>query len=94
MKTLANSDSIPTVALQAMLEIKGNMQTQLLVYTAEVHNADSAEEFKGQAEDFRTAVNDVLSEEADMAAMYLTDQKKGKPRSLGDDENVELLLEA
>lgn len=55
---------------------------------------DSAEAFKGEAEEFKSAVNSVLAEEADMAAMYLTDHASGKVRARGDDDEVELLLES
>lgn len=55
--------------------------------------ADAAEDFQSRADDFKSAVDDILREEADMAAMYLTDQANGKPRKIGEDDEVELLFE-
>ena len=40
------------------------------------------------------AIEEVLREEEDMAAMYLTAKHFGKPRNEGEDDEVELLLEA
>lgn len=54
---------------------------------------DAVEEFKSSSEEFRQAVADVLREEADMAEMYLTDIYDGKPHKIGDDDEIELLLE-
>lgn len=54
---------------------------------------DAGEEFKRNADDFRTAIRDLLQEEGDMAAMYLTDLSQGKVRKVGDDDQIELLLE-
>lgn len=54
---------------------------------------DAGEEFKRNADDFRSAIRDLLQEEGDMASMYLTDQAAGKARKVGDDDQIELLLE-
>lgn len=54
---------------------------------------DAAEDFRGQAEEFKDAVSNILREEPDMKAMYLTDLANGKERSLGDDDGIELLME-
>ena len=51
------------------------------------------EEFKSTSEEFRQAVMDILREEADMAQMYLTDIENGKTHTVGDDDEIELLLE-
>jgi hypothetical protein len=51
------------------------------------------EEFKSTSEEFRQAVMDILREEADMAQMYLTDIENGNPHTVGDDDEIELLLE-
>lgn len=55
--------------------------------------SDSVEEFKSTSEEFRQAVAEVLREEGDMAQMYLTDIHNGKPHTVGDDDEIELLLE-
>ena len=54
---------------------------------------DATEDFKRRAEDFREAVAEVLREEADMSKMYLTELEAGKIRQIGDDDEIELLLE-
>ena len=54
---------------------------------------DGCEEFKRNADDFRSAIRDLLQEENDMAAMYLTDLAQGTTRKRGDDDQIELLLE-
>lgn len=54
---------------------------------------DAAEELRSDTADFKTAVSDVLRDEADMAAMYLTDQAQSRHRRIGDDDELELLLE-
>ena len=54
---------------------------------------DATEDFKRRAEDFREAVAEVLREEADMSKMYLTELSAGKVRQIGDDDEIELLLE-
>lgn len=54
---------------------------------------DATEDFKRRAEDFREAVAEVLREEADMNKMYLTELQAGKVRQIGDDDEIELLLE-
>lgn len=55
--------------------------------------ADDVEEFKSTSEEFRQAIAELLREEADMAQMYLTDTENGKPHTVGDDDEIELLLE-
>ena len=54
---------------------------------------DSCEEFKRNADDFRSSIRDLLQEENDMAAMYLTDLAQANVRKVGDDDQIELLLE-
>jgi hypothetical protein len=54
---------------------------------------DATEDFKRRAEDFREAVAEVLREEADMSKMYLTELEAGKVRQIGNDDEIELLLE-
>jgi hypothetical protein len=51
------------------------------------------EEFKSTSEEFRQAVSEILREETDMAQMYLTDTQDGKAHAVGDDDEIELLLE-
>ena len=54
---------------------------------------DATEDFKRRAEDFREAVAEILREEADMSKMYLTELEAGKVRQIGNDDEIELLLE-
>ncbi|KAG2181458.1 hypothetical protein INT44_008271 [Umbelopsis vinacea] len=42
----------------------------------------------------RDAINEVLDQDEDLAAMYLTAKKAGSPRDPSDHEEIELLLEA
>lgn len=97
METLRTSDQIATSALQKMLEIKGTFAfvtaSLLLFKLTLIITLDNVEEFKSTSEEFRQAVADLLREEADMAQMYLTDIENGKPHTVGDDDEIELLLE-
>lgn len=47
-----------------------------------------------RARHVRSAVQEVLNEDEDMAAMHLTDKKAGRPHELEDHQDVEYLLEA
>lgn len=47
-----------------------------------------------RARQVRNAVQEVLNEDEDMANMYLTDKKAGKPHKLQDHQDVEYLFEA
>ncbi|KAI9321473.1 hypothetical protein BX666DRAFT_2017430 [Dichotomocladium elegans] len=50
--------------------------------------------FEKDALSIHDAISDVLDNDDDLAAMYLTAKKAGKPRNSSDHEEVELLLEA
>ncbi|KAI7857669.1 hypothetical protein BDC45DRAFT_500349 [Circinella umbellata] len=50
--------------------------------------------FEKDALSIHDAIDDLLDHDEDLAAMYLTAKKAGKPRALSDHEEVELLLEA
>ncbi|KAE8376164.1 hypothetical protein BDV26DRAFT_266313 [Aspergillus bertholletiae] len=47
-----------------------------------------------RARQVRSAVQDVLNNDEDMAAMYLSDKQAGKPHPVEDHQDVEYLLEA
>ncbi|KAJ5464958.1 uncharacterized protein N7458_000644 [Penicillium daleae] len=47
-----------------------------------------------RARQMRTAVQELLSNDEDLAAMYLTDQQAGRPHAIEDHQEVEYLLEA
>ncbi|OOO06537.1 Mg2 transporter protein CorA family protein [Aspergillus oryzae] len=47
-----------------------------------------------RARQVRSAVQDVLNTDEDMAAMYLSDKQAGKPHQVEDHQDVEYLLEA
>lgn len=47
-----------------------------------------------RARQVRNAVQEVLNEDEDMANMYLTDKKSGKPHALQDHQDVEYIFEA
>ncbi|CAO3703471.1 unnamed protein product [Rhizopus stolonifer] len=51
-------------------------------------------QFEQDALSIRDALEEVLDNDEDLAAMYLTDKEKGKHRESQDHEEVELLLEA
>jgi len=55
---------------------------------------DAAEVFSREARAMKDAIEEVLSEPADMLKMYLTDRAAGKAREMGEDDDVELLLES
>ncbi|KAI9244170.1 hypothetical protein BY458DRAFT_109313 [Sporodiniella umbellata] len=50
--------------------------------------------FEQYALSIRDALEEVLDNDEDLAAMYLTDKESGKPRACQDHEEAELLLEA
>ncbi|KAI9498766.1 hypothetical protein BDB00DRAFT_799455 [Zychaea mexicana] len=50
--------------------------------------------FEKDALSIHDAISDLLDHDEDLAAMYLTAKKAGKPRDASDHEEVELLLEA
>ncbi|GAA5812971.1 hypothetical protein MFLAVUS_006435 [Mucor flavus] len=50
--------------------------------------------FERDALSIRDALEEVLDNDEDLAAMYLSDKRAGKPRAPQDHEEVELLLEA
>ncbi|CEJ61294.1 hypothetical protein PMG11_09831 [Penicillium brasilianum] len=47
-----------------------------------------------RARQMRTALQELLSNDEDLAEMYLTDQKAGRPHAIEDHQEVEYLLEA
>lgn len=47
-----------------------------------------------RARQMRTALQELLSNDEDLAAMYLTDHQAGKPHAIEDHQEVEYLLEA
>lgn len=47
-----------------------------------------------RARQVRNAMQEILNEDEDMANMYLTDKKSGKPHALQDHQEVEYLFEA
>ncbi|KAF7728569.1 magnesium ion transporter [Apophysomyces ossiformis] len=50
--------------------------------------------FEQDALSIRDAIDEILDHDEDLAAMYLTAKKAGKPRAPSDHEEIELLLEA
>ncbi|KAI8147054.1 hypothetical protein BJV82DRAFT_374862 [Fennellomyces sp. T-0311] len=50
--------------------------------------------FEKDALSIHDAISDLLDHDEDLAAMYLTAKKAGKPRDASDHEEIELLLEA
>ncbi|KAI0694509.1 cora-domain-containing protein [Cytidiella melzeri] len=50
--------------------------------------------FQNRAKLVQEALEEVLEQDEDLAAMYLTDKKSGIPRSLNDHEDLEVLLES
>lgn len=47
-----------------------------------------------RARHVRSAIQDILNDDQDMADMYLSDKKAGKPHAVQDHQDVEYLLEA
>lgn len=47
-----------------------------------------------RARQVRSAVQEVLNNDEDLAAMYLSDTRRGKPHAIADHQEVEYLLEA
>jgi magnesium transporter len=50
--------------------------------------------FQSRAKYTKSAFDELLESDEDLNAMYLTDKLQGKPRSLNDHEQLELLLES
>jgi hypothetical protein len=73
------------------------MSSQDVISTAQMQEMievkDSNEMFLRAATSVKDAVAEILSEPDDMRRMYLTELKQGKIREMGDDDEVELLLE-
>lgn len=74
-----------------------SMSSQDVISTAQMQEMievkDSNEMFLRAATSVKDAVAEILSEPDDMRRMYLTELKQGKVREMGDDDEVELLLE-
>ncbi|CAO3663331.1 magnesium ion transporter [Rhizopus azygosporus] len=68
--------------------MSGDKLSDLLKYSKKLAK------FEQDALSIRDALEDVLDNDDDLAAMYLTDKKTGKHRAAHDHEEVELLLEA
>lgn len=74
-----------------------SMSSQDVISTAQMQEMievkDSNEMFLRAATSVKDAVAEILSEPDDMRKMYLTELKEGRAREMGDDDEVELLLE-
>ncbi|KAJ8517130.1 hypothetical protein ONZ45_g5666 [Pleurotus djamor] len=59
-----------------------------------LHYSRRLASFQNRAKLVQEALEEVLEQDDDLAAMYLTDRKNGTPRELQDHEDVEVLLES
>ncbi|KAL5521712.1 MRS2 [Sanghuangporus sanghuang] len=59
-----------------------------------LHYSRRLNAFQNRAKLVQEALEEVLEQDEDLAAMYLTDKKKGNPRSSKDHEELEVLLES
>ncbi|KAF8609256.1 cora-domain-containing protein [Ceratobasidium sp. AG-I] len=92
--SLSQGSSQLTNRVNALLS---SMSSQDVISTAQMQEMievkDSTEMFLRAATSVKDAVAEILSEPDDMRRMYLTEMKQGKVREMGDDDEVELLLE-
>jgi len=58
-----------------------------------LHYSRRLTSFQNRVKLVQAAFEEVLEQDEDLAAMYLTDRKNGVPRQLSDHEELELLLE-
>ncbi|KLO14034.1 Mg2+ transporter protein cora-like protein [Schizopora paradoxa] len=59
-----------------------------------LHYSRRLSSFQNRAKLVQEALEEVLEQDEDLAAMYLTDKKNGKPRSARDHDELEVLLES
>ncbi|KAI0727459.1 hypothetical protein C8Q72DRAFT_840131 [Fomitopsis betulina] len=59
-----------------------------------LHYSRRLASFQNRAKLVQEALEEVLEQDEDLAAMYLTDKKNGMPRRLSDHEDLEVLLES
>ncbi|RDX46181.1 Mg2+ transporter protein cora-like protein [Lentinus brumalis] len=59
-----------------------------------LHYSRRLASFQSRAKLVQESLEEVLEQDDDLAAMYLTDKKNGVPRKLDDHEDVEVLLES
>ncbi|KAI0690998.1 hypothetical protein C8T65DRAFT_670967 [Cerioporus squamosus] len=59
-----------------------------------LHYSRRLASFQSRAKLVQEALEEVLEQDEDLAAMYLTDKKSGVPRKLDDHEDLEVLLES
>lgn len=59
-----------------------------------LENGKRLETIEQRARQVRSALQEVLNNDEDLAAMYLTDREAGKPHAIADHQEVEYLLEA
>ncbi|KAJ5151372.1 uncharacterized protein N7482_010624 [Penicillium canariense] len=59
-----------------------------------LENGKKLIDIEQRARQLRTALQELLSNDEDLAAMYLSDQRAGKPHAIEDHQEVEYLLEA
>ncbi|KAH8551049.1 hypothetical protein BGW37DRAFT_494606 [Umbelopsis sp. PMI_123] len=91
-------------SLQSEVDVLENLVTKLL---SDLEDSIQQEKLKDMLQytkklsDFyqgvtsvRDAINEVLDQDEDLAAMYLTAKKSGSPRDASDHEEIELLLES
>ncbi|QRV91472.1 mitochondrial inner membrane magnesium transporter [Ceratobasidium sp. AG-Ba] len=92
--TLSRTSTELTTRANQLLK---SMSSQDVISTAQMQEMievkDSNEVFLRAATSVKDAVAEILSEPDDMRKMYLTELRNGKARELGDDDEVELLLE-
>ncbi|KZO92490.1 hypothetical protein CALVIDRAFT_540947 [Calocera viscosa TUFC12733] len=95
---LANLSEISVGVTERVSTLLHGMSTSEVISTNQLQELvevkDAAEVFLRKAKELKAALDDVLSEPADMRMMYLSDARDGIARDLGDDDDVELLLEA
>jgi magnesium transporter len=79
---------VSELLLRVEEEIHEDLLKELLRYSKRLSR------FEQKVLTTRDAIMEVLEQDEDLAAMYLTDQAEGKQHAPGDHQDVELLLEA
>ncbi|CAG8547195.1 10268_t:CDS:2 [Paraglomus occultum] len=90
--------------LQAEMEVLVNLVSKLLTDLEEnidreklkllLQYSKKLSKFEQKTLMIRNAIVDVLDQDEDLAAMYLTEKAKNKPRAMDQHEEIELLLES
>ncbi|KAM3583004.1 magnesium ion transporter [Umbelopsis sp. WA50703] len=91
-------------SLHSELDVLNNLVTKLLSDLEDSVQQDKLKDllqYTKKLSDFyqgvmtiRDAINEVLDQDEDLAAMYLTEKKAGSPRNAADHEEIELLMES